>query len=57
MCGAFLMMLAVMTYSTGVFLVICIGSSVGFVIAKSMEDFAMPIGNSKQSMQLLTKVT
>jgi len=35
--GCYLLMLAVMTYSTGVFIVVCAGSAIGYMIGKALE--------------------
>ena len=38
MCAIYLLMLAVMTYSTGIFLVVTTGHSLGFVISKLLSN-------------------
>ena len=48
-CGSYLLMLAVMTYSTGVFVMVCIGSSAGYMIAKAFE---MPVVTEQNSYSL-----
>lgn len=48
-CGCYLLMLAVMTYSTGVFVMVCVGSSAGYMIAKAFE---MPVVTEQNSYSL-----
>lgn len=54
MCGAYLLMLAVMTYSTGMFISVTFGHTVGFLIFTMIQPPLRCADSCSQSLKPLT---